>query len=121
MTISEHPDANIRRAAEAGDRAAQFEVGSYHLKQDDDAVAVGWFRRAAEQGHPAAQNKLGLCYQSGCGVPKDPGLALLWYPSPPFRVGTSRHRGPATVAPPPWPRDRNPRLAVRITCRLDQG
>ena len=45
----------------------------------DHAVAAGWYRRAAEQGHAAAQNNLGVLYANGQGVPRDPMIAFAWY------------------------------------------
>ena len=36
----------------------------------DYAEAVRWYRRAAEQEHPGAQNNLGLMYDTDRGVPK---------------------------------------------------
>ncbi len=38
-----------------------------------------WYRKAAEQGHAAAQNNLGECYAEGVGVEKDPAQAVVWY------------------------------------------
>ena len=35
--------------------------------------------KAAEQGHVDAQYNLGVCYNSGTGVPQDLALATLWY------------------------------------------
>jgi len=37
------------------------------------------FLRAAEGGHAAAQNYLGLCYLDGDGVQQDYGVALKWF------------------------------------------
>ncbi len=37
------------------------------------------FRLSADQGISSAQNKLGLCYLRGRGVPKDEGLAKFWW------------------------------------------
>ena len=45
----------------------------------DDAKAVSWFRKAAEQGIAAAQYNLGLMYVNGDGVPKDGAKAVSWY------------------------------------------
>ena len=45
----------------------------------DDAEAVKWFRKAAEQGHAGAQNELGLIYQNGEGVPQDYAEAVKWF------------------------------------------
>ena len=45
----------------------------------DNAEAVKWFRKAAEQGHAQAQLYLGIRYASGEGVPQDYVLAHMWY------------------------------------------
>ena len=45
----------------------------------DNAEAVKWVRRAAEQGYPQAQVKLGVMYEYGLGVPKDMDEARKWY------------------------------------------
>ena len=37
----------------------------------DDTEAVQWFRRAAEQGHAAGANNLGVMLTNGRGVPRD--------------------------------------------------
>ena len=45
----------------------------------DDAEAVTWYRKAAEQGHAEAQNNLGVMYNRGEGVPQDYTEAVTWY------------------------------------------
>ncbi len=44
----------------------------------DDARAVKWYRKAAEQGDARAQNNLGLMYRNGEGIPKDYAKAHMW-------------------------------------------
>ena len=44
----------------------------------DDAGAVAWYRRAAEQGHVRAHYNLGGMYAEGLGVPPDALEALMW-------------------------------------------
>ena len=45
-----------------------------------DALAVGWYRKAADQGHPSAQFQLGCMYQQGRGtLPQSDALAVEWY------------------------------------------
>jgi uncharacterized protein len=38
-----------------------------------------WYRKAADQGNPAAQVYLGYMYTVGMGVPQDKGEAVKWY------------------------------------------
>ena len=45
----------------------------------DYREAVGWYRKAAEQGNAWAQNRLGLMYEKGRGVGKDYREAVGWY------------------------------------------
>ena len=63
MELSEEQIEAIRTKAEEGDRDAQYELGWRHaigmgLELDDDE-ALEWLIKAAEQGHPLAQNNLG--------------------------------------------------------------
>jgi TPR repeat protein len=44
-----------------------------------DTEAAKWFRKAADQGHAAAQNNLGWMYQNGRGVPQGHSEAVKWY------------------------------------------
>lgn len=45
----------------------------------DEAEAVRWFRKAAEQGTAGAQHNLGFMYENGYGVKKDKVEAVRWY------------------------------------------
>ena len=45
----------------------------------DDAEAVKWFRRAANQGDGDAQASLGAEYRDGTGVPQDYVHAYMWF------------------------------------------
>ena len=45
----------------------------------DYAKAVGWWRKAAEQGFAKAQHNLGLMYDNSLGVPQDYAKAEKWY------------------------------------------
>jgi uncharacterized protein len=45
----------------------------------DYGQALQWFRKAADQGNPHAQQQLGIMYQSGSGVPKDDTQAQYWF------------------------------------------
>ena len=51
----------------------------YEGMPQDDAEAVAWFRRAAEQGAAWAQYELGNRYHYGSGVPQDDAEAVAWY------------------------------------------
>ena len=45
----------------------------------DDAQALIWFRKAAEQREPTAQFEIGQAYANGRGVPRDDAQAIIWY------------------------------------------
>jgi TPR repeat protein len=71
---------DLRRLAERGDSAAQFNEGltnefAWGVRRDH-AKAVRWYRKAAEQGHARAQSKLGNMYANGWGVAKDDAEAV---------------------------------------------
>lgn len=59
--------------------AATPEVMDDAAGEPDDAEAVRWYRKGAEQGHARAQAGLGFMYTSGLGVPHDDGEAVQWY------------------------------------------
>ena len=46
---------------------------------EDDAKAVYWWRKAAEQGVADAQTNLGLMHANGEGVPEDDVQAYAWF------------------------------------------
>lgn len=45
----------------------------------DDAMAVFWYRKAAEQGHAAAQFRLGQMFAAGRCVKEDELASVRWY------------------------------------------
>src|ERR1035441_3024310 len=64
--------ADIRAKADKGDAQSQVELGNTFYSGNlgaakDEAEAVKWFRKAAEQNHAEAQNWLGFCYAKGRG------------------------------------------------------
>ena len=73
----------LRELAEAGDAAAQTELGERYEDGrgvvQDYAVAVSWFRRAAEQGFAPGQAALGFMYARGRGVRHDDSEAVRWF------------------------------------------
>lgn len=55
------------------------EQGDKAFDKKNYTEAVKWYRKAAEQGHAAAQNNLANCYKNGQGVTKDMIKAIEWY------------------------------------------
>ncbi|OGT71568.1 MAG: hypothetical protein A3H44_13990 [Gammaproteobacteria bacterium RIFCSPLOWO2_02_FULL_57_10] len=72
-----------RAAAEAGDSAAQFDLGNRYLAGDgviaDNFEAARWFQKAAEQDNNNAQYNLAIMYMQGTGVIADFSQALHWF------------------------------------------
>jgi len=94
-----------RKAAEQGHAPAQFNLGVMYANGDgdpnneslgtalgfgwwyvrgngvvkDEAEAVKWYRKAAEQGYAKAQFNLGFMYANGNGVVKDEAEAVRWF------------------------------------------
>ena len=75
--------ASLRAKAEAGNAAAQFDLGIMYRAgagvPKDEVEAVKWYRKSAEQGVAEAQFNLGLMYDNGTGVPKDLVQAHMWW------------------------------------------
>tara|TARA_R100001377_G_scaffold70331_1_gene45771 strand:- start:148 stop:753 length:606 start_codon:yes stop_codon:yes gene_type:complete len=73
----------LRKSAEAGDSAAQFELGNRYLYGDgvvaDDFEAARLFREAAQQGDNNAQYNLGVMLMQGKGVITDLPQAIEWF------------------------------------------
>jgi TPR repeat protein len=63
--------AALKKRAEAGDPKAQVQLGTAYASGDgvteDDAEAVKWFRRAADQADAAGEYFLGEMYATGRG------------------------------------------------------
>ena len=72
----------LRKAAEAGDAEAQYELGTRLYYGNECKVnneeAVKWFRKAAEQGHTKAQYLLGQSFVLGMGCKKNKEEAEKW-------------------------------------------
>jgi localization factor PodJL len=75
--------AALRKAAQDGDPAAQFEVARRFsegraIPQDLEAAA-DWYQRAAAQGLAPAQYALATLYEKGNGLEQDVAMAEMWY------------------------------------------
>ena len=51
---------------------------------EDDAEAVKWYRKAAEQGFAKSQHNLGVMYDKGTRVPQNHAALVKWYRTPKF-------------------------------------
>jgi len=65
------------------DAGYQYGLGEKYRKGSgvtpDDAQAVEWYRKAADQGHGYAQYRLGEMYRDGRGIPQDKAQAAVWF------------------------------------------
>ena len=81
----------------AGDLEAQFELAQRYAVgnevRQNNAEAVKWYRKAAEQDYADAQFELARCYDTGCGVRKNDVEAAKWY-----RKAAEQGHGEAQVA-----------------------
>lgn len=81
-TYGEASIEELKSLAAAGDVTAMNALGrTYDIGngvEEDDAEAVTWFRKAAEQGSDHAQFNLGVKYVKGEGVKKDLAEGLKW-------------------------------------------
>lgn len=69
--------------AEAGDVAAQVNLGNLYMKglgvEQNYPLALRWYRAAAEQGERMAQTKLGILHYFGLGTDKNSAEAARWF------------------------------------------
>lgn len=71
--------------ADKGNAEMQFRLGFIHEnnigrrpRQEGLREALSWYRKAAEQGHAAAQFNVGIMLEYGHGTPADPVQAYMW-------------------------------------------
>ncbi len=70
----------IGMALMRGDEPAKYALSSFfQVGPADPTEAVRWFRKAADQGDPDGQYRLGSAYASGVGVREDKSEAAKWY------------------------------------------
>lgn len=74
----------LRASAEKGNPESQYQLANRLLKglggvPRDEAEAIVWYRKAAEQGHAAAQHALAGTYETGRLVAKDDAQAMGWF------------------------------------------
>lgn len=74
----------VREAAENDYAAAQLALGSWYEMGGfgmvkDQKLATQWFAKAANQGNPKAQFKLGVAFEKGSGGETSETKAFVWY------------------------------------------
>lgn len=75
--------SETRARAEKGDAVAQAELASAYFHgwevEQDDAQALVWYRKSADQGAPQGECGLAWMYSHGLGVSQDYSQAIHWY------------------------------------------
>lgn len=83
MNVADEQIVALKQKAKAGDAEAQNKLGERYASGEgvrkNDAKAVKWYRKAADQGYAAGQNNLGDMYQKGHSVPQNYLEAMKWY------------------------------------------
>ena len=74
----------LRQRAHNGNPVAEFAMGTFYahgnvIVPQSNAKAIYWYRKAATQGYPPAEDKLGGVYKNGRGVPQNYATAAHWY------------------------------------------
>lgn len=73
----------VRQRAEAGDPAAQNQLGDWYGGSDElgynEAEMIRWYEKAATNGHPEAQVSYASLFLYGRGRPVDMTQARIWY------------------------------------------
>ena len=85
--------AALRRAADQGYAPSQVLLAEILDRAEFDEEAIGWYRKAAEQGDAAGEYGVGTMYLAGEGVKKDAGQAWFW-----FSRAADKKYGPAIIA-----------------------
>jgi hypothetical protein len=74
---------SLQKQAEAGDAAAQFQLGRLYFRGEgvakDEKAALAWIEKSAAQGNTDAITSMGYFYSKGAGVPKDEKKAVEWF------------------------------------------
>lgn len=70
--------SSLRRAADAGHAPAQVMLAGILDQAEFDAEALGYYRKAADQGSADGQYGVGTMYLAGEGVKRDPAQGYLW-------------------------------------------
>jgi len=68
----------LQSSADHGDAFGEYLLGQVKLERQDYANAAIWFRKAAEQGLPQAQEQFAKLLREGQGVAQDKFEAYVW-------------------------------------------
>ena len=119
---------DFNSGAKAGDPRSEFMLGYYWAngvlgkKWQNWGLACSWYKKAADQGLPAAINNLGACYECPCIVQHDVNRAIDLYTLAARKgephaqsnlVRLGRPVPPIDLAPPPKPVVRQQQVAEK--------
>ena len=71
--------SKVVTAANGGNDVAETIIGLKNLAAGDAMAAFQWLEKAAIQGQPVAEYRLGTLYERGQGVTANAALAVKWY------------------------------------------
>jgi TPR repeat protein len=73
----------LQKQAEAGDAAAQFQLGRLYFRGEgvakNEKAALAWIEKSAAQGNTDAITSMGFFHAQGAGVPQDEKKAVEWF------------------------------------------
>jgi localization factor PodJL len=77
--VAPAPADKVLAAANGGNATAETIIGLKNLDANDSVAAFQWLQKAALQGQPVAEYRLGTLYERGQGVAASAALAVKWY------------------------------------------
>ena len=78
-TLKNHPSKTASEMLSKYETSWNYQAGKKAYLQGDYATALKQFEPLAESGHTESQHYLGMIYENGRGVAKDPKAAIKWY------------------------------------------
>lgn len=78
-TLKNHPSKTASEMLSKCEPLWNYQDGKRAYLQGDYATALEKFEPLAESGHAESQHYLGVIYEKGIGVAKDPKAAIKWY------------------------------------------
>lgn len=72
-------NAQLQQQAQAGDAVAQYQLGLFYMRQNDERNALLWYEKSAAQNYAKAQNNLAVLYAEGRDVPRDMARACVLF------------------------------------------
>lgn len=77
--LKNHPSKTASEILSKYETTWNYQDGKRAYLQGDYAIALKKFEPLAESGHAESQHYLGVIYEKGIGIAKDPKAAIKWY------------------------------------------